>query len=152
MSRCIAFSLDDKLYAVHLSAVARVVHAVQITPLPSAPAIVIGVIDLGGKIVPVVNLRLRFHLPERELELTDQLIVARLDTGRLLALVVDAVAGIRELSAQETTPAQRILPGLEYLEGVARTDQGMLLIHDLAAFLSLEEAQILDAILPVAGA
>jgi purine-binding chemotaxis protein CheW len=149
MSRCVVFALDDKLYAVHLSAVARVVHAVQITFLPSAPSIVIGVIDLGGKIVPVVNLRLRFHLPERELELTDQFIVARLDSGRLLALVVDAVAGVRDLSAEDTTPAQRILPGLGYLEGVARTDQGMLLIHDLATFLSLEEGRILDAILPV---
>jgi purine-binding chemotaxis protein CheW len=153
--QCIVFALDERLYAVHLLAVSRVVRAVEITPLPKAPPIIIGVINLAGLIIPVVNLRRRFRLPERELELTDQFIIARTsrpgvdaDAGRLLALVVDAVVGVRELSAQETTAAESILPGLEHLEGVAKTDQGLVLIHDLGTFLSLEEDEALGALLP----
>jgi purine-binding chemotaxis protein CheW len=61
---------------------------------------------------------------------------------------VDAVVGVRDLSAQETIAAATILPGLEYLEGVAKTDQGLVLIHDLETFLSLEEEKALGAILP----
>lgn len=155
MSQCVVFTLDERLYAVHLSAVSRVVRAVEITPLPKAPSIVIGVINLGGRIIPVVSIRRRFRLPERELELTDQLIVARAswsdaDAGadRLLALAVDAVVGVRDLSAAETIAAETILPGLEHLEGVAKTDQGLVLIHDLGTFLSLEEERALGAILP----
>ena len=75
-SHYVVFTLDGLFYAVSLSAVSRVIRAVEITPLPKAPPIVLGVINLGGRIIPVVNIRKRFLLPERELELTDQLIVA----------------------------------------------------------------------------
>jgi len=155
MGQNVIFTLDERLYAVGLSAVSRVMHAVEITPLPKAPPIVIGVINLGGIIIPVVSIRRRFNLPERELELTDRLIIARAsrcgareDEGRLLAIVVDAVVGVRDLPAQETTAAETILPGLEHLEGVAKTDRGLVLIHDLGTFLSLEEEMALGAILP----
>jgi purine-binding chemotaxis protein CheW len=155
ISQCVVFTLDERLYGVRLSAVSRVVHAVEITPLPKAPPIVIGVINLGGRIIPVVNIRRRFRLPERDLELTDQLVVARAsrhdaqeDGGRLLAFVVDAVIGVQDLPAAETIAAETILPGLEHLEGVAKTEQGLVLIHDLGTFLSLEEEIALGAILP----
>ena len=131
---------------------------VEITPLPKAPPIVIGVINLGGRIIPVVNIRRRFQLPERELELSDQFIVAMAlgrdsheDGGRLLALAVDAVVGVRDLSTKVTTAAETILPGLEHLEGVAKTSEGLVLIHDLGTFLSLEEESALGALLPEGG-
>ena len=155
MSQCVIFTLDERLYGIHLPAVNRVVHSVDITPLPKAPSIVIGVINLGGRIIPVVNLRRRFGLSERDLTLTDQFIVARASRhdaetagGRLLALSVDAVLGVRDLLARDTIAAEAILPGLEHLEGVAKTDQGIVLIHDLGSFLSLEEERELAAILP----
>jgi purine-binding chemotaxis protein CheW len=53
------------------------------------------------------------------------------------------------MSAQDTTSAATILPGLEYLEGVAKTDEGLILIHDLGTFLSLEEEKALGVIMPV---
>jgi purine-binding chemotaxis protein CheW len=155
MGQSVIFTLDERLYAVRLPAVSRVMHAVEITPLPKAPPIVMGVINMGGRIIPVVNIRRRFGLPERELELSDRLIVARAsrrgareDEGRLLALVADAVVGVLDLPVQETASAETILPGLERLEGVAKTDRGLVLIHDLGTFLSLEEEMALGAILP----
>lgn len=151
----VVFLLDEQPYGVGLSTVTRAIRAVEITPLPQAPAIVMGIINLEGRIIPVVNIRRRFRLPERELALTDQFIIARAsrsaadaENGRLLALVADRILGVRELSAQETAAADTILPGLEYLEGVAKTELGMVLIHDLRSFLSLEEEKALGAILP----
>lgn len=141
----VVFRLDALLYGVRLSSVIRVLRAVEITPLPKAPPIVIGVVNLGGHIIPVVSLRRRFALPERSLELTDHLIVAetcrpdvREEGGRILAIVVDGVVGVQDLSAHETA-AETILPGLEHLKGVAKTREGLVLIHDLDTFLSLEE-------------
>jgi purine-binding chemotaxis protein CheW len=152
----VVFTLDELFYGIRLSAVVRVLRVVEITPLPNAPSIVMGVIDLGGRIIPVVNIRRRFQLLERQLELSDQLIVAmtvrpgsRQDAGRLLALAVDTVVSVREISAKDTTSAATILPGLEHLEGVARTDEGLILIHDLGTFLSLEEEKVLGVIMPV---
>ena len=149
-SPCVVFSLDEQLYGIRLSVVSRVVSAVEITRLPGGPEIVMGVINLGGRIIPVVNLRRRFRLPERGLAITDQLIVATTvrpgapeDGGRVLALVVDGVVGVRELSARETD-AVTILAGLEHLEGVAKTEEGLVLIHDLGTFLSLDEERVLS--------
>ena len=56
---------------------------------------------------------------------------------------MDTVVGVREISAKDTTSAATILPGLEHLDGVARTDEGLILIHDLGTFLSLEEEKVL---------
>ena len=147
MTFSVIFSLEEHLYAIRLSEVSRVVRAAEITPLPDAPPIVIGVINLGGRVLPVVNLRKRFRLPERDLALTDQFIVAR-SGGRFLVLVVDAVLAVRDLPVEETVAAETILPGLKHVKGVARTDQGLVLIHDLGTFLSLDERDALDLILP----
>ena len=74
----------------------------EVTPLPEAPEIVLGVIDLQGNIVPVMSMRKRFGLSEPEASLSDQLIVA--DTGtRSIALLVSSVSGVTERTAEEVT-------------------------------------------------
>jgi len=76
-SSLLVFRLDDQRYAFFLSIVVEVVRAVEITPLPSAPDIILGIINVRGTVVPVVNLRTRFRLPERNLEPDDRIIIAR---------------------------------------------------------------------------
>ncbi len=138
----VVFTLDNHHYAIHLTAVERAVRVVEITSLPKAPEIVSGVINLQGRIVPVLNVRKRFRLPERETNLSDQFLIARTAT-RTVALVVDAVCGVIEHTAQETVVAPTIVPGLEYLTGVVKLEDGMLFIHNLDQFLSLEEEEAL---------
>lgn len=143
MSHLVAFSLDEQRYALPLSAVERVVRAVEVTALPRAPEIVSGVINVRGSVIPVVNVRRRFGLPEREPALSDQLIIGR-TSRRSVALVVDAVAGVLEYSEKQAVPAEAIAPGLEYVTGVVKLSNGMVLIHDLDRFLSLDEERALD--------
>lgn len=91
----IIFTLDDQRYALPLPAVDRVVRMVAIIPLPNAPDIVLGVVNFQGRVIPVIDVRRRFRLPEREIALTDQLLVAH-TARRPVALVADAVpVGIR---------------------------------------------------------
>jgi purine-binding chemotaxis protein CheW len=142
----VLFTLDEHRYALILSAVTRVVRTVEITPLPKAPDIVRGVVNVQGQVIPVVDIRKRFRLPEREIELSDQLIIAN-TSRRTVALVVDAVDGVIELSNQEMIPPERILPDTKYVEGVIKLADGLVLIHDLDKFLSLEEGKKLDAAL-----
>ena len=143
------FSLEGQVYALRLSAVVRVIAAVMVSPLPRAPEIVLGVINLSGRILPVVNVRRRFRLPDRGQIPSDKLIIARAEKQgggeRLLALSVDDVLGIREISDRDVVAVSAVLPGLDFLEGIARTDAGVILIHDLRTFLALEEAKVLDA-------
>lgn len=142
-SRVVEFALGDQLYALPLPAVERIVRMVSITPLPQAPAIVLGVINVRGRVMPVLNLRRRFRLPERDLVLTDLLVIGRTAT-RPVALVVDEVAGVREYSSQQAVAACDIVPGIEHAEGVAKLTDGLVLIHNLDKFLSLEEEAAID--------
>jgi purine-binding chemotaxis protein CheW len=140
------FSLDDQRYGLPLHAVDRVVHMVKVTALPRAPMIVLGVINVQGRVLPVLDLRRRLRRPARDVALTDQLIIAR-TASRSVALAVDAVTGVFEYCARQAVAAHDIVPGVAYTEGVVKLEDGLVLIHDLDSFLSLDEAAILDAAL-----
>jgi len=139
----IVFSLDEQRYALPLHVADRVVRMVAITPLPNAPDIILGVVNFQGRVIPVINMRRRFGLPEREIVLTDQLLVAH-TARRPVALVADAVLDVIACAAQSLIAAENILPGVEYVEGVVKLSDGLILIHDLDKFLSLEEESSLD--------
>lgn len=143
MIQLVDFQLDEQRYALPLAAVERIARAVEITPLPKAPPIVVGIINFGGRIVPVINLRRRFRLPAQDIELHDQLIVGQAGR-RTVAMVVDEVSGVVERPETDVIAAPEILPGLEYIQGVARLPDAMILIHDLDRLLSLEEEAALD--------
>ncbi len=139
----IIFTLGDQRYALPLHVVDRVVRMVAIAPLPKAPDIILGVVNFQGRVIPVINMRRRFCLPDREIALIDQLVVAH--TARQpVALVADAVLDVIACSAQSLIETENILPKVEYVEGVIKLADGLILIHDLDKFLSLEEESSLD--------
>jgi len=142
-TQLLVFLLDGQRYALPLETVERTVRAAAITPLPQAPQIVLGVLDVRGTILPVLNVRRRFRLPERDIQPDDQFLIARAG-GRPVALVIDAAAEIVELSPAKIVAADAVAPGLEHVQGVARMHDGLILIHDLETFLSLDEADALD--------
>lgn len=143
MPTIVIFGLDQERYALPLASVERVVRMVEITPLPKAPAIVCGVINVHGRLVPVINLRRRFALPERDGALGDQLLIARSATLSL-AMVVDAVIDVATCEAADYVSSASVVPGTDYVQGIAKRADGMVLIHDLDRFLSLAETQTLE--------
>jgi purine-binding chemotaxis protein CheW len=141
----VVFNLDDQKYALHLTAVQKVIHAVELLPLPKAPQIVHGVINVQGMIIPVMNIRKRFGLAERDMRLSDQIIIAG-TSKRLLALVVDNVDGVIKKAEKNVIEAKKILADIEYIEGVVKLEDNMILIHNLETFLSLEEEEVLEMV------
>ena len=139
----VVFSLDNQRYALALDRVQRSIRVVAITPLPEAPAIVLGIIDLGGVVIPVIDIRMRFRHPPREVRLSDHLIVATAGK-RTVALLVDETKGVIEVSPESYAPAGAILPRLEFLDGAMKLEDGLILIHDLERLLSLEEETVID--------
>lgn len=132
-NQILVFTLDEPRYALNLLAVERVVRAVEIMPLPKAPPFVLGVINVQGQIIPVVDIRQRLHLPLRDLASDDQFILAH-TSRRRVALVVDSVVGTRQLADRELVNADQVLPGAEYIHGVAKLEDGLVLICDLDQF------------------
>lgn len=142
----VVFDIEGQRYALPLHDVERVLPMVAVSLLPKAPAVALGVINLHGKIIPVLDVRRRFGLPSRDYGLTAHLLVAR-TVRRIVALPVDAVLGIRNVATDTVTPPAGVLPGIGHVAGIAALADGLLFIHDLETFLSLEdEQQLTDAL------
>ena len=116
---------------------------VGITPVCSGPGILLGIVKLEGRVIQAIDVRQRFHQPKRETSLSDRLIFARTQR-RSVALVADTVTGVIDCSEQSLIAAESILPGLGHVEGIIKFEDGLILIHNLDKFLSLEEEASVD--------
>jgi purine-binding chemotaxis protein CheW len=105
-----------------------------------------GVIDYKGILIPVVNVRNMFGMPEKEVDLNDQLIIANTST-RTLALWVDKVLDVIEQDEKEISKAEKFFVGAEFIKGIFKFEDGMVLIHDLDQFLTAKEISLLKAAL-----
>jgi len=146
LGQIVVFIIAEQRYALNLATVKRIVRVVEVTHLPKAPDIVLGIINVQGRIIPVINIRKRFGLPEREINLSDQLIIAQASKHGF-ALLVDKVSGVIEYSEHDVVGAQEVIPGAEYVKGMIKLDDGINLILDLDALLSFEEVRSLDDVM-----
>lgn len=140
------FELAGYRYGIQLAVTREFLRLPSITPLPKAPWIVEGIVNIRGRAIPVLDIRRRFRLPEKAPYPTDHLIVAEVGS-RLIGLRVDAVLGIQHVDPRDIEDAITIAPGVEYLTGVAKLPDGLVLIHDLRSFLAEAEARDIDAAL-----
>jgi purine-binding chemotaxis protein CheW len=141
--RIVLFSLEEPRYALYLSTVERIIRAVEITPLPKAPEIILGVINYHGEIIPVIDIRKLFRLPFRDINIDDRFIIAR-SSNRFVVIVVDSVDGVYDLEQFQITDAEETFPYTDYLSGIANIETNIVLINDLEKFLSLNEQHLLD--------
>ena len=139
----LVFEVSGQRYGLPAGDVQELLRAVSIISLPGAPAVVEGIINLRGRIVPVLDVRHRFRLPARPLHPNDHFIVARAGE-RVVALHVDRALDLVRLEAADIEEANRVVPGVEYVAWVARLPHDLVLIHDLRTFLSGEESVALD--------
>lgn len=144
-SSLLAFQVDSLRFALPAREVVEMARAVAITPLPGAPAVVPGLIDYRGTVVPVFDLARRFTGRERGVRTSDGLIVVDAGTRRV-ALLVDAIEGLVEAVEEPTPPPTAVHEGVP-VRGVVRTDEGVLLVHDLTGFLTDLETWTLDGAL-----
>lgn len=142
----VVFRVGEERYALSLSLVTRVVQAVEISRLPDAPSMVVGVIDLQGEIIPVLSIRRRLNKPERPVGINDQFVIAKVG-GRMAALVVDEICGVCEQGEPAFIDCAAVASAPAYIEGVARFDDGLAFIQNPERFLSTNEMHALDQVL-----
>jgi purine-binding chemotaxis protein CheW len=137
----LVFLLDGQRCGIPVAAVERIIQAVMTTPLPRASEVVSGVIDVHGRVIPVVNMRRALCLPERDLDPDDAFIIAQA-SRHTVALHVDGVGGVAQCAVSDIFTVRDIYPHLEYMRGVAIMEFGMVVIHDLEAFFRLDEQTV----------
>ena len=144
------FLLEGHRYALPMEDVRELVRAVRLTPLPRAPAVVEGLLNLRGELLPVLDMRRRFRLPARPLSSSDHLVVARAG-HRSVALRVDRAEGLLSLEEGQLDASPRELPGVGYVAGALKLTDGLVLLHDLRTFLSEAESLELEEALAEEG-
>lgn len=138
----LSFSVSDLRVGVAVGDVVEAVRAVEISPLPGAPPVIEGIIDFRGAIAPVFDMRLRLLGTHADIIPSHCLVVARA-AGRLVALHVDTVDGLVDVDADAIDRDARVTNS-PHVAGVAALPDGLLVIHDLASFLSAAEADELN--------
>ncbi len=132
------------MYALPLEAVEKVIRSVELTRVPNAPELVLGLINLRGRTIPVVNIRRYFGLPEREMEIEDYLVIARTSTWRI-AFLVDWVHGVESVDESDMDRSGELFPEMdEYIQGVCHLGQKSVIIYDSDSLLSTKDASRLE--------
>jgi purine-binding chemotaxis protein CheW len=139
----LVFEVEGQRYGLPTADVRELVRAVTITPLPNAPPVIEGVVNVRGRVLPVLDVRARFRLPAKALDPSDHFIVASAGP-RGVILHVDGATHLALLDEASIQPSQTLGPSATCVAGVARLEDGLVLIHDLATFLSAAEAASLD--------
>jgi purine-binding chemotaxis protein CheW len=138
----VVFTLDELSYGLPLLNVVKVIHALEIRQLPDAPSVIAGIINVKGKIIPVADIRKRLGLNSRETDPDDRLIIA--GTGKTeVAIPVDSVTGIRDLATQKLSGSVDMMPFAGHISGIAKADDGLILIYNLEEFLSADDEKAL---------
>jgi purine-binding chemotaxis protein CheW len=125
----LTFKLDDQEYALNIDNVVQVVRMVAVTKAPKAPDFVEGMLNLRGRVIPVVDLRKRCGLPVKPYDLNTQLLIARTDS-RTMALMVDGVSEVLSMPAANVEPPENIGVGMEHLAAVGKLGDRLVLIVD----------------------
>jgi purine-binding chemotaxis protein CheW len=144
------FWLAGQHFAIALEHTVRVLPALLSTPLPGAPATVRGLVNVRGRILPVVDLGQRFGWPSSELSLWQPFIWLK-SSRRELLVPVERVEAVRSCAVEDFAPAPDPRVPSELLEGVVRTSDGMLLVQDVEQVLSDAEERCLAAALERQG-
>ncbi|MFZ5816735.1 MAG: chemotaxis protein CheW [Bacillota bacterium] len=133
----VVFRLDGQLYGAEITVVREVSYLTPITRLPNTPAYVEGVIDLRGEVMPVIDIRKRLGLSSRSADGETRVMI--LSVGDMTsALVVDGVDQVLTLSDEQITPpdSRVTVAGQDYVVGVARSGEKLVVIMDLARLIS----------------
>ncbi len=127
----VSFDIGAEEFAVGILEVQEIIRMVEITQVPKAPHYVVGVINLRGKVIPIMDLRLRFGLPTAERTKETRIVVV--DIARIiLGLIVDSVSEVLRIPSSEVEPPPSgSQAGSEFHKGVGKVDDRLLILLDL---------------------
>lgn len=146
--KLVGFRLGDEEYAVDILKIKEIKLLMEVTRVPKAPPFVVGVINLRGDIVPIIDLRKRLRLPTPEFTDETRIIIVEIE-AKLCGVIVDGVSEVIEIEENKVLPPPSIVKGSidsAYLKGVGRLDERILILLDLDKILTASEQESLDSL------
>ena len=144
----LTFHLAGEDYGIEIRFVIEIIGIQKITEVPDMPDFIRGVINLRGKVIPVIDLRLRFGMPQAEYTDRTCIIVVDVTTsaGELqMGIVVDSVSEVLNIKPEEIDPTPSFGTNLqtEYIMGMAKMDAGVKILLDINQVLNQDETELL---------
>lgn len=145
MLQLVSFKLREEEFGVNILQVQEIIRMQEITNVPNAPNFVEGVINLRGRVIPIVDLRKRFGLEAKEHSKATRIIVVMIDQVTV-GLIVDEVSEVLRIPEDTVEPPPPIVAGIEadYIKGVGKLEDRLLILLDLNKILSQEERSSLQ--------
>lgn len=141
----VTFNISEEEFGVDILKVQEIIRTMEITKVPRAPEFVEGVINLRGKVIPILDLRRRFGMQARPHDKQTRIIVIELG-AMIVGFVVDGVSEVLRISASTVEPPPAVVSGLEseYISGVGKLEDRLLILLDLNKLLSTSEKNALE--------
>jgi purine-binding chemotaxis protein CheW len=143
----VTFKLENEEFGVDILKVQEINRMLTITKIPNAPPFVEGVINLRGKIIPIVDLRKRLGFNGKAYDKSTRIIVVELD-GLILGFIVDSVSEVLRVSESTVEPPPSIMGGIEsdYIEGVGKLDNRLLILLELGKVFATKDRKDMESI------
>jgi purine-binding chemotaxis protein CheW len=143
----VTFSIGNEEFGVEILKVQEINKMMQVTKIPNSPSFVEGVINLRGKVIPIINLRNKLRLPPKEHNKNTRIIVMEIQ-GKTIGFIVDAVSEVLRIPRSITEPPPPMIGGVssEYIVSVGKLEDRLLILLDVDRILSNEEKSALSNI------
>lgn len=143
----VTFSIGEEEFGVNILHVQEIIRTMEITNVPRAPEFVEGVINLRGKVIPIVDMRNRFGLEDKEHDKYTRIIVIEIDMI-IVGFVVDAVSEVLRIPANSVQPPPPVVAGMDsdYIDGVGKLEDRLLILLDLDSLLDNQEKEALAGV------
>lgn len=141
----LTFVLGEEEYGIDILKVQEIRGYDAVTQIANTPEFIKGVVNLRGKIVPIVDLRIKFHLGNVEYNEFTVVIILNLN-GRVVGIVVDGVSDVMELKEDQLRDVPSLVTNIDtkYLTGLATVEEQMLILVDIEKLMSSEEMELID--------
>lgn len=152
VQQVVVFELSGETYALDILHVHEIIRMQPVTPVPGAPEYIEGLINLRGRVVPVVDLRKRFGLRTREIGDRSRIIVVQVSDD-IVGVVVDAVSEVISVSPDLVEPAARVVTGLdaEYIRTIAKVEGHLVAVLNPDKILEYGDAEGEEVLMLGAG-
>ncbi len=143
----VTFSIGEEEFGVEILKVREIIRMLEITRVPRAPEFVEGVINLRGSVIPILDLRKRFGLVSKDNDKDTRIVVINIH-NMTVGFIVDSVSQVLRIPANTVEPPPPVVAGLdsEYIEGVGKLEDRLLILLDLDRLLSSEERNVLSQV------
>ncbi len=147
-ARYLSFVLDQEEYCIEILKIKEIMAMAAVTPIPQTPDFLKGVLNLRGQIIPVIDLRLKFHMPE--LAYTDRTIIVIVELAldgekTLMGLVVDSIKEVVNIPEEKVTKMPYVNSKVksEFIQGIAESGDGIKIVLDITKVLTEDEFVLL---------